>query len=221
MNSAVSTLLKEAAEWRLFALLFEYPTDAWRSNLESLLTNLAESELQALAQAALQQSSEGLHIALFGPGGTVPVREVAHRGGVQFGYLMAELSAYYDAFGFKPETEEAVDHLSVQLSFVAFLRMKQAAAMLAEEHEHEQITSDAVAAFIKEHLSIQAEPVAQAMENFGPEFLVAAARLVVQRVGPSPQPTGPLGAPIETIDDSEDMSCGSTPSSDNLIQLQP
>lgn len=220
MTSQVHDLLQEATEWRLFGLLFEYPTQAWRANLESLLPDLHRTDLQALAQGALQQTSEGLHSALFGPGGTVPVREVAHRGGVQFGYLMAELSAYYEAFGFQLETQEAVDHFSVQLSFIAFLRMKQVAAILAGQQDHEQITSEAAESFIKEHLAVQTQPILDALQNFAPEFLVEAGRLILQRTGPSPSSSYPLSASVAGFEDSEEMACGPSPAADDLIQLQ-
>jgi nitrate reductase assembly molybdenum cofactor insertion protein NarJ len=212
-----AALLNEASEWRLFGLLFEYPAPAWRSNLQALLPALHRPELRDMAEAALAQSSEGLHFALFGPAGTVPVREVTYQGGVQFGYLMAELQAYYDAFAYEPQVEEAADHLAVQLGFVSFLRMKQAVALMDGDSDRAQIAAEAAGAFIKDHLAVQAEPVLHRLENFGPDYLIAAARLILERTGPSPRSAYPLG----DGDDSETMSCGDAPAADDLIQLQP
>lgn len=213
-------LLTEAAEWRLFGLLFEYPTAQWRANLTALLPSLASPELRAIAQAALEHCSEGMHIALFGPAGSVPAREVKYQGGVQFGYLMAELSAYYDAFGYRPNVEEADDHLAVQLGFLSYLKLKQAHALLNAEEEAAQLTASAAASFLKDHLAVQAEPVLRGLENFAPDFLVDAVRLIVERTGPSPRSAYPLSATPEEDDDAGMMSCGPS-AGDDLIQLQP
>ncbi len=216
----VTDLLAECAEWRLFGLLFEYPAHAWRSNLESLLPALPRSDLRGLAQAALEHSSEGLQIALFGPGGTVPVREVARQVGVQSGYLMAELSAYYEAFGYQPEVEEAADHLAIQLGFVAFLKMKQALALFQGNSEHARLTAEAADAFIKDHLAVQAEPVYHALESHAPSFLVEAGRLILQHAGLSPRSGYPWSTSLPE-DDDQAMSCGPAPGGDDLIQLRP
>jgi nitrate reductase assembly molybdenum cofactor insertion protein NarJ len=212
-------LLREAAEWRLFGLLFEYPDASWRRDLEALLPSIASPELRALADAALEQATEGLHIALFGPAGTTPVREVTHRGGVQFGYLLAELAAYYEAFGYAPRSPEAFDHLAVQVGFLSYLRVKQVCALLAGEAEHAEVAGAAAAEFLKEHVAYQAEPVARALEIFAPDYLAEAGRQILERAGPAPRSGYPLGSPMS--DAGEEMSCGPAAGGEDLIQLQP
>lgn len=223
LEPAAVRLLEEAAEWRLYGLLFEYPTDQWRANMESLLPSLEPTGLRGVAEAALEHATEGLHIALFGPAGTVPVREVTYRGGVQFGYLMAELSAYYEAFGYEPEVTEASDHLAVQLGFVAFLKLKQAYAEMEGDSEKASLTEAAIKEFLREHIATQAEPVTQRMAEFGPEYLENALKLVVAHVGPSPRSLYPLAAATTEFGDcdSEQMSCGTPGSDDTLVQLEP
>jgi nitrate reductase assembly molybdenum cofactor insertion protein NarJ len=220
LSPEVRQLLTEAAEWRLFGLLFEYPTPQWRLNLSALAPSLP-AELRAMAEDALANCSEGLHIALFGPAGTVPVREVTYLGGVQFGYLMAELSACYDAFGYQPKVEEADDHFAVQLGFLAYLKLKQVHAILAGDQDAAHLTQEAAASFLKEHLALQAEPVSRALANFAPSFLVNAGRVILGRTGPSPRSAYPLSSSFTEEDDSEMMSCGPSPAGDDLIQLQP
>lgn len=217
----VEELLRDASQWRLFGLLFEYPTKAWRENLEALLPSLHSQELKAIAQATLEQSSEGLHIALFGPAGTVPVREVTYQGGVQFGYLMAEMSAYYEAFGYQPQVDEAEDHLAIQLGFLAFLKLKQAHALLNGQSEAARLTADAFMSFLREHVAVQAEPVLKALENFAPAYLADAGRLILAQAGPSPRSAFPLGSAFDDEDGNEAMSCGPSAAADDLIQLQP
>lgn len=219
LESAAVRLLEEAAEWRLYGLLFEYPTEQWRVNVESLLPNLPAAELRGVAEAALEHATEGLHIALFGPAGTVPVREVTYRGGVQFGYLMAELSAYYEAFGYEPGVAEASDHLAVQLGFVAFLKLKQAYAVMEGDSEKAALTEAAVKEFLREHVGTQAEPVAQRMAEFGPEYLETAIKRVVACVGPCPRSAYPLMAG-DMDENEEQLSCGAA-ASDELVQLEP
>lgn len=216
--SAPVELLAEAAEWRLFGLLFEYPDAAWRAELEPLLPSLAKPELRALGEAALEQTTDGLHIALFGPAGATPVREVVYRGGVQFGYLLAELAAYYEAFGYAPRSTEAPDHLAVQLGFMAYLRMKQACALLAGDSEDADTAASAAAEFVKEHLATQAEPVARVLKNFAPEYLAEAGRLLLERTGPAPRSAFPLVSPLS---DGDEMTCGPAEPGDDLIHLQP
>lgn len=215
----IARLLEESVELRLIGLLFEYPSSDWRRNLESLLPCLHKRELRASAEAALKQASEGLHHALFGPAGSVPVREVTYQGGVQFGYLMAELSSYYEAFGFTPAGGEPVDHLSVQIGFLAFLKMKQAYAAVERHSDHVALAEEAAQNFTKEHLAIQAEPAVNRLQEFAPWFLCQAGKLLLDRTGPSPRSDYPL-----TCDFMEDapgeMSCGPAPSDGVLIQLE-
>lgn len=220
LPDAAAALLAEAAEWRLYGLLFEYPTARWRENLTALLPSVRDASLRALASEALELASEGLHFALFGPAGTVPVREVKYRDGVQFGYLMSELSAYYEAFGYEPHVEEAADHLAVQLGFISYLKLKQAHALVNSDPEHAQVTAEAAETFLRDHIAVQAQPVLSGLENFGPDFLVEACRRVVAHSGPAPRSAFPLGSP-DFEDGEDEMACGSPAAGDSLIQLQP
>jgi nitrate reductase assembly molybdenum cofactor insertion protein NarJ len=216
----VAALFGEAAQWRLLGLLFEYPTDAWRMQLAALQSDLQDENLRGLADAALEFSTEGLHSALFGPAGTVPAREVAYLGGVQFGYLMAELSACYDAFGFQPSHAEAEDHLSVETGFVAYLKLKQAYALASGDLERAGIASEAASSFIKDHIALLAEPMLPKLENFAPDYLIGAGRILLELAGPSPRSGYPLGAAFDTEDDSGEMSCGPSAGTDELIHLE-
>jgi nitrate reductase assembly molybdenum cofactor insertion protein NarJ len=214
-------LLSEAAEWRLYGLLFEYPTGAWRAQVNALLADLRDVSLRQLGEAALEHSSPGLHTALFGPAGSVPVREVKWQGGVQFGYLMAELNTYYDAFGYAPSAEEVADHFAIQLGFVSYLKVKQALALGEGEIEHAQVTAEAAAQFIKDHIAVSAEPVARLLEDFAPDYLIAAGQRVLALAGPSPRSGYPLALPDEIEEDAEEMTCGQAPSGEDLIRIQP
>lgn len=213
----ITALLSEAAQWHLIGLLFEYPDDSWRCRLQALLPDLRQENLRAMGQAALSYATEGLHIALFGPAGSVPVREVTYQGGVQFGYLMAELSAYYEAFGYRPAIAEADDHLAVELGFVSYLRIKQALALASDDEDHAAVTAEAATSFLKDHLAMMAEPVAKALEIFAPDFLIDAGALVLEQTGPSPRSGYPLGANL--CEEDDEIACGPSAASSDLVQL--
>lgn len=222
LPAGVAQLLSTAAEWRLLGLLFEYPSMEWRANLQALIPALASPQQCAMAEAALQQASEGLHLALFGPAGTVPVREVAHRPGVQLGYLMAELAACYQAFGYAPQSPEAADHLSVQLGFMAYLKLKQAYALLGNHTEAASLCAAAADDFRKEHLAVQAEPVLRMLQNCAPAFLVEAGQRILALTGPSPRSNNPLAPFARSAgEDDEAMGCGAPSPPDELTRLLP
>lgn len=217
MTPEVHSLLAEAAKWRLLGLMFEYPAAAWRRQLEALLPDLRDETLLNIASGALEHSTEGLHIALFGPGGSVSAREVTYLGGVQFGYLMAELAAFYEAFGYQPSTNEAGDHVSVEAGFIAYLKIKQAYALASGDVEHALAAAQAAGSFIKEHLALMAEPMSAALENFAPDYLVRAGKMLLELTGPSPR----SGYPPCGIGDDEELSCGPAGQADELVQLDP
>jgi len=214
----ITALLSESAQWRLFGLLFEYPNDSWRTRLQALLPDLRHDNLRAMGRAALAYATEGLHVALFGPAGSVPVREVTYQGGVQFGYLMAELSAYYEAFGYRPAIDEADDHFAVELGFLAYLKLKQAMALACGQEEHAATAAEAAANFLKDHLAIMAEPIAKTLEVFAPDYLIDAGALILEKTGPSPRSSYPLGANLS--EEEDEMTCGpSAAATNDLVQL--
>ena len=57
-------------------------------------------------------------------------------------------------------------------------------------------TAEAAAEFVKQHLAPMGEPVWKRLENFAPDYLIAAGRMVTERVGPAPRSAYPL-APTE------------------------
>jgi hypothetical protein len=187
-------LIAEAAQWRLLALLFECPGDAWRQQVVALGAEAHAGEIQA---------SEGVYLGLFGPGGPISLREVTYLGGVQLGYLMSELSACYDAFGYQPETAEPLDHLSVEVGFLSYLKLKQAYALACGDTEHAAIASEAAAHFTSEHLACIAEPLLRGLETLAPEYLVLAGRFLLEQVGPRPRNPYPLGDP-----EPDEITCG-------------
>lgn len=214
-----AALHEQSVEWRLFSLLFEYPTSQWRDSLTALLGSLSRPDLRTIAEAALRQSSPGLITVLFGPAGSVPVGAARYQGGLQFGYLTSELAAYYDAFGYPPQVEAAPDHLAVQLGLLAYLRLKQAHALAQDDPERTRIAADAADEFLPQHIAAQAEPVLQGLETSGTDYLIDAVQLILAHVGRAPRTGFAFGD--QERDSDETMSCGPSAASADFIQIQP
>jgi nitrate reductase assembly molybdenum cofactor insertion protein NarJ len=205
MTAPTLDLLRDAADWRLIGLLFEYPSDDWRTQVAALARETGDPLLTEAAAAALTQATGGIHQSIFGPGGPVPAREATYQSGIQLGYLLAELSSIYQGFGYQPTTPEPPDHIAVEAGFIAFLQLK-----LACEHAcggpHADTCEQAIAYFLKEHLSTLATPVATGLEAVGPPYLVLAARALLDRTGP-PEPRPAL--PLPGLDDEgPELMCG-------------
>jgi len=94
-------LVAQAAAWRLASLLLERPRPEWKSEVAQLCSEVTDGTLSSCAKEA-DQGTEELYHRLFGPGGMVSPREVSYCGFEDPGRLMAELSAFYQAFSYQP-----------------------------------------------------------------------------------------------------------------------
>jgi nitrate reductase assembly molybdenum cofactor insertion protein NarJ len=197
----VSELLAEATTWRLLGLLFERPREGWREDVEALSGVVSDPELLAAAAAALEEASEGLYLALLGPGAPVSAREVTYRGMEDLGRIIADISAFYDAFAFQPETEEAPDHLAVEAGFLGYLRLKEAYARARGGEEEAEVAAQAAARFREAHLTILAWPVAERLESLGVRYLSLAAIALAKRCGPRRETAPSVKAPLHLCDD--------------------
>ncbi|MBK9171334.1 MAG: molecular chaperone TorD family protein [Bryobacterales bacterium] len=213
------TRLVEAAEWRLLALLFECPAPGWETQIAALARETEDPVLRQAADAAVIEASEGTYHSLFGPGGPAPGREASYLSGVQLGYLISELTAYYNAFAFTPRGSEPPDQVPVEINFIAYLKLKEAYAESRGEAEHAAVVSDAVRSFIADHLSTIAQPLAAALEMVAPSYLVSAGQALLKRTGPPRTGTGAPGLPLD--DDEAEVTCGDVSTGpETLVQLR-
>jgi len=187
-DTSLTPLLQDAASWRLLGRLFECPSDAWRSDLIALAAEVSDAELAAVAAAALDESSEGLYHSVFGPGGPAPPREVSYHDSVELGSVMSSVTGYYAAFGYQPALVESPDHVAVETGFLAFLRMKQAFALMEGDSTHVEVTVQAAEAFRVDHLAVSAERLAEILADAPATYLQTASRVLAHRVGPRPGP---------------------------------
>jgi nitrate reductase assembly molybdenum cofactor insertion protein NarJ len=176
------TLLREAAEWRLIGLLFEYPTEGWREEVTGLAAQVTDP---TLAEAAREADSRGggAYLAALGPGGAVSPREVGYAPAQDPGRILADVTAFYEAFQYRPCLQEPADHVAVAAGFVGYLKLKEAFACARAAAEDAEVAARAATAFRMQHLAIIAEPLARRLADTGPRCLALAAEALLARVG--------------------------------------
>jgi nitrate reductase assembly molybdenum cofactor insertion protein NarJ len=179
-------LLRQAAEWRLIALLFEPPGDAWRGEVRSLGESQSDELLREAAELAQQEATPELYHSTFGPGGPVSPREVAYHKLVLPGAMVSEIEGYYVAFGYTPCGDEPPDHLAVEAGFIAYLRLKEAYALNRGEPEPAAVAAEASQRFMVEHLAVMARPLAAALADSPVRYLTLAAESLRRRIGATP-----------------------------------
>ncbi|HUF47847.1 MAG TPA: molecular chaperone TorD family protein [Vicinamibacterales bacterium] len=210
MDQTIRDLLHDAERWHLMSRLLERPCAGWHARLRTLgaapaLNTDADADLREAASLA-DSATEGRYLASFGPSGVVSPREAAHCGMRDPGQLLAELEARYGAFGFRPATEDPVDHVAVEVDFVGYLRLKEALAQSEGDADRAALTAEAADAFIADHLRDVAAPIAERLETAAQPYLARAARALATRVGP------PQTAPSRKVIwlDDESLTCGET-----------
>ena len=205
---AKNKLLVEAAEWRLISLLFDCPTDQWSEDVASLAEQVSDKRLKRAARAARKEANEGLFHSIFGPGGPAPGREVSYRGWVQPGFLLSELSSFYNAFSYQPNTREVPDHIAVETGFVAYLKLKELFALEINDAEKARVTADASRTFIDEHVSKFAEKIMKLLAASGIEYLKLASVALFKRVGPDKDKGKQIYLPTLEQADEPIFECG-------------
>lgn len=207
-SNVVKDLLREAAEWRLISLLFDCPKGDWFEQVDDLGKQVSDKRLKRAAKLAQKHASEGLFHSIFGPGGPAPGREVSYRGWVQPGYLLSELSSFYNAFSFKPVTAEVPDHIGVETGFIAYLRLKELYALECGDSKNAEITSEASTAFIDDHLSKFAEKISKLLAVSGIDYLDLAGAALFDRVGPDKDKSKQIFLPVLEEEDDSLFECG-------------
>jgi nitrate reductase assembly molybdenum cofactor insertion protein NarJ len=207
LNKRELQLAKDAAEWRLLSMLFECPSDEWRAQLAALAAEVECPELESAAHDAVKEAEEGLFHHTFGPGGPAPAREATYKQTVELGYLMSEIQAFYNAFAYHPQTAEAPDHISVEIGFIAYLKLKEAYALACGDAERAVLASEAVQSFLKDHLGAMAHPLAGYLANSGISYLEKAGASLARRVAPLPK-VAPILPILQNEDSEEEHSCG-------------
>jgi hypothetical protein len=200
---AVEELLAGAAEWRLLSLLVSRPRDGWTQELAALAREVRDGVLRRAAADA-GGAREGAYHALLGAGGPASPREAAHLGFGDPGRLLADLAARYAAFGYAPRAEEPDDHLAVECGFVAYLFLKEAYALAAGRGGRAELTREARARFLSEHVAVTGRRFASRLPDGAPAYLRATAEALAERL--------PAVPPVPEVPQDEDpLGCGGLP----------
>lgn len=192
-------LLAAAAEWRLLALLLSRPREGWHAEIAAVAGDVADAGLRAAARAAAG-ATEGAYHSCLGAGGPASPREAAHGGFADPGRVLAEITAYYEAFAFAPRAEEPGDHLAVECDFVSYLFLKEAFALAGRAGDAAQITREARDAFLTGHVACTAHALAARLPFDAPGHLAAAAAALARRV-PAPDTPRPAHSCEDPLDD--------------------
>jgi hypothetical protein len=207
-DPGVQALLGEAAAWRLLGLLFERPRGGWRQDVDSLRPAVRDADIASAVEAARDEATEGLYLAVLGPGGLASPREVAYRGMGDPGQILSDILAFHEAFAFRPEAEEPPDHVAVEAGFMGYLRLKQAYAAMRGNEDEAGIAAQAAARFCEVHLSSLAWPLADHLEKTGVQYLARAARALAHRAGPRPATHFAGESPLLACDPDCPLDCG-------------
>ena len=203
----VAALLRDAAAWRLLGLLLERPREGWRQEVEALAREASDPEAGAAAEAARAEAAEGRYLALFGPGGPVSPREVSYRGMEDPGRILGDILAFYEAFAFQPQTEEAPDHLAVEAGFLGYLCLKLAYARARGQEAEAEVAERAAERFREAHLATFAWPLAERLVLADARYLSLTANAVARRSGPRRDGQGKGTIPPQIIEDCS-LECG-------------
>lgn len=176
-DAAIQDALSDASLLRALSFLYRAPSDATLQTTMDLASSLPReisAPLVALVQRARRDPGglADLHHRTFTPAGPCPTGEsdyVASHLGAKGG-LLGDVAAFYVAFGFDPATElaESPDHVALELTFAAWLRLREAYALADARTEAATICARAQAAFRRDHI--------------GP-FLQAFCACLVERAG--------------------------------------
>lgn len=195
----------DADLFRLTAAALSCPrleTVAMVSGLGAQLAPEDPEELELVrwlgAEACLEL--EGTYHALFS--GEVPVSPYETEYGLnrttRKALELADIAGFYRAFGMKLSRPDMVDHLAIELDFLALLIFKSLYARHKGWGERAEIAETAYREFLESHAGRWVEAFAERLETLAPGgFYSRAARLAqrvitreVARLGLSPSPVG-------------------------------
>lgn len=166
----IGSALARASVYRVLSLAAAYPTPArlvevtraaaGASALASLPPACADA-LRTLAHAAADTAPEEIareYVFLFDGAVRCPPYEGAYGPPSMAGKgaVLADISGFYSAFGLAPEgggQAETEDHVTAELEFMSVLALKEAWARLDTDTGRLDVTREAQAGFLTDHLT--------------------------------------------------------------------
>lgn len=202
--------VQESARWRLAALLFERPKAGWRNEIESIAESVDDAALRDTLKVALEDdTSEGEYLRLFGPGGAVSPREAGYGTMRDPGRMLADVKGFYEAFAFRPQTEDPLDHVSVEAGFVGYMKLKTAFALECGRGDEAEVTRQATRLFLEQHLAGLAGELADRVCGAAPPASpwLVAGKLIEEMTAPFRSAVTTSHAVDPTAADEESCFC--------------
>ncbi|MBM4439300.1 MAG: molecular chaperone TorD family protein [Candidatus Rokubacteria bacterium] len=225
-RTALARQLHRAAMYRLCAIALAYPSPGRFAEVAAAAERIVDAAapplrarvraLAAAARAASEAEAAAEYVALFhGAARCIPC-EGAY-GPVRMAGKSAELAdiaGFYAAFGMEPSAgePEIEDHVATELEFMSALALKEAWALAEAHYEHAEISADATAAFLRDHLARWIPAFAAALDGAttAPYYRAVAALLtawVAQDVAALGVTVEPLPTAAATPAAAEPFAC--------------
>lgn len=241
----VSAILFRGAVSQALALGFTYPSRTVLAQLKTRWSDLLNTALPwpegvrplfeqvaHLLHATDGEALEREHIRLFGPAGRCSLHETAYGdAGRLLGKAanLADIAGFYLAFGLQPSSTDThpEDHVTLELEFMSVLALKEAYALVEGWLEHLEVTRDAQAKFVQDHLGTWIDAMAEQLHTTHPhEFYAvlgeALQRLVHAEVGRlRVSPVAVSGRPADTEMGGETLQCPRGASGDQVESAVP
>ncbi|MDA8215874.1 MAG: molecular chaperone TorD family protein [Nitrospiraceae bacterium] len=157
--------------YKILSLGFSYPEEKNWIIIERILSesqNLFDGEMLENVGAFKEyfaksrqkiEDMESEYLSIFDVGGKISPYETEYLTEKisRKPFELSDIAGFYNAFGFvvneNISNKEAVDHISVELEFMAILALKEEYARVNKHEENLQITQDARMKFLREHLA--------------------------------------------------------------------
>jgi TorA maturation chaperone TorD len=229
IQQAALAELRRAALFKLLALTVTDPAKAGALRVQRAFAMLPDAnpmplhfgrEVYEPARQAWAKADapalEAEYDRLFRRNLACPPHETSYGDGRRMGGRPAELAdirGFYEAFGVAPSSGDPnlPDHLAAELEFYAILRLKSAHARCEADAERLEVTSEAAASFLEDHLGRWPRAFREAVEAEGAaspylesaKLIEAAVSAECRRVGVRPRLAESSAAPDPTT--SEDV----------------
>ena len=180
----VNLWLERAACWRFGSLLFQEPAAPRTAELQALVPSLpAVHRAEAAALAGEQGVRSERYYSVLGPCGCPAAESSYDRAAMaNRGPLIAEVSAFYEAFAYPPRlTADLVpDHVAIELDFLGFLALKIAFALHEAQDDDRDIAGKAFFEFLKNHPGYWMDALRDRLHAAGADTFARAATWVCQ-----------------------------------------
>ncbi len=173
LDRDVARALRRAAVYRLLGGAFAYPTAPRLAELADLAGMVADAMEDPPIQTALSTFADAAatappdvvaaeYVFLFDGAVRCPPWEGAYGDAPQLagkGAMLADIGGFHEAFGLTASgvQSDSVDHIAAELEFMSVLALKEAYAVADAAADGIEITREAAAAFMRDHLGRWAE----------------------------------------------------------------